>query len=45
LKVPRGAGLTAMRRALSELNPKDSPDEQLPSIARTEDTPSSQSRS
>jgi uncharacterized protein (TIRG00374 family) len=42
LKVPRGAGLTAMRRALSELNPKVSADEQLPSRAQPEEAPSSQ---
>jgi uncharacterized protein (TIRG00374 family) len=28
LKVPRGAGLKAMRRALSDLNPKGTPDEE-----------------
>jgi len=34
LKVPRGASLAAMRRALSELNPKVSQDEQQPEPQR-----------
>jgi uncharacterized membrane protein YbhN (UPF0104 family) len=54
LKVPRGAGLPAMRRALSELNPKHAPDEQptpapapepAPEPAAAEDAPSPKGRS
>ena len=49
MKVPKGAGLNAMRGALSELNPKGSPDEQQPAraedAAQAEDAASSKGRS
>jgi uncharacterized protein (TIRG00374 family) len=39
LKVPKGSGLAAMRRALSDLNPRSSPDQQPPEPAAAEDGP------
>lgn len=42
LKVPRGAGLSAMRRALTELNPKAAPAEAPQPRVSTDDASSSQ---